>query len=299
MKITLTSILLLNALVFSSSAFEDQLLSTPWEHIRAADLVDVEPPFATTHGDPANYKYAEIPFPNDSRWKAAPHKDDELHFDLVSRLQKGRNFKKLDFTYFRSYVHVPVGTTIQKFTVTINQVDDGARMLLFNNNNVGGIYRQTEDAKLNGDNVTADFTKDAIVGWNMILIVQFDDAATENKLTGGVHISVNGTRPDPNVHLKQLKITPKDIAFVPEKFIVETYGVDGKGRGADADRYFIGLAGDGLGIVTAKENEAKSNQKSVVTLLREDLGDGLVALKIDGKDKYGCIRVSQRQISVS
>lgn len=246
--------------------------NTRWQMIRSEKIIDVEPPYPNVHGDPSYYKYAVLPFPNDPRWKDAPTKDGKLHFEQRSRLPDGSCFKKLDFTYFRTFVNIPEGTDIQKFRVTIAQVDDGARMYLFNDSNLGGTYQATEDAKLNGRGVSVDFKDKAVHGWNMVMIVQFDDCPVENKLTGGVEIVLND-----KVVTTDPKLEIPDTSFAPKKFKMETYGVHGKGRTGPS--YWIGWNAktEKPGIVT--DDEAKKSDSYIFEIEKVKTEKG-VALKV-------------------
>ena len=246
--------------------------NTRWQMIRSDNFVEVKPPCPKVHGDPAYYKYATLPYPNDKRWSDAPTKNRQLNFDERSRLPDGSCFKKLDFTYFRAYVNIPEGTTIQQFRVTISQVDDGARMYLFNNSNVGGVYKQADDAKLNGRGVSADFTSSATPGWNMVCIVQFDDCPVHNKLTGGVEIKINN-----QVVVTDPQLDVPEVAFAPKKFKMETYGIFGKGRSDTT--YWIGwnAKSNKPGIITNKE--ADSSDSYIFEIERVEVANG-VALKV-------------------
>lgn len=246
--------------------------NTRWQMIRSEKIIDVDPPAPKVHGDPSYYKYAVLPFPDDLRWEDAPTKAGKLHFEQPSRLPAGSCFKKLDFTYFRTYVEIPEGTDIQKFRVTIAQVDDGARMYLFNDSNVGGTYQETEDAKLNGRGVSVDFKDKAVHGWNMVMIVQFDDCPVENKLTGGVEIVLND-----KVVTTDPKLEIPDISFAPKKFKMETYGVSGKGRTGPS--YWIGWNAKHKkpGIVT--DDEVKNSASYIFEIEKVEMEKG-VALKV-------------------
>ncbi len=70
---------------------------------------------------------------------------------------------------------------------------------------------------------------------------------------------------------------------LPQSFIVETYGVDGRGN-ADQPKYFIGVEGNRLKILQAKLENALKNENGVKTITSEKLDGGLVALKIG--DRY-------------
>lgn len=70
---------------------------------------------------------------------------------------------------------------------------------------------------------------------------------------------------------------------LPTQFIVETYGVHGRGN-ADQPKYFIGVSENQLKILQATLEEGIRNENGVQTITREKLDGGLVALKIG--DRY-------------
>lgn len=250
--------------------------TTRWQMIRSDNYVKVAlNPMPTVLGDSRLYQYAQLPFPNDPKWTDAPTKDGKLNFDEQSRLPDGFPdgcFKNADFTYFRTYVNIPAGTTITQFNAVIAQVDDGARIYLFNNSNVGGAYNPADDGKLNGTQVKVDFTKQAVPGWNMVCIVQFDNCPVRNRLTGGVEIRLNNdlVPVDPNAPIPM-------VAFAPPKFTMETYGIRGQGRVGDS--YWIGWnASEGkAGIITQSQDGV--NGSYIFQIERVNVKDG-IALKV-------------------
>lgn len=259
--------------------------NTSWQMIRSDKYVEItHKPHPIDHGDPSNYQYAQIPLANDPRWAnslAPTDADGNLNFDEPSKLPggwPGGRLKNLDFTYFRSFVNIPEGTTITQFRVTIAQVDDGARMYLFNNRNVGGKFIAADDGKLNGVEVSADFTDVVIPGQNMICIVQFDDSPVRNRLTGGVQILLNNqvvqTNPD---------LPIPDVDFAPKKFYMETYGIHGQGQGGT--KHWIGWnAGPSTGnpapgIITDTQDADSTIDSYKFEIEQEDV-EGGVALKV-------------------
>lgn len=170
----------------------------------------------TEHGSIEAYQYSEIPKDvlnsGGENWENAPGEGGHIDFNKKSILtHAGGNWypnsekttcaKKLNFTYFRAFIFIPAEKKVTSFKVTINQVDDGARMSVYNTLFPKGCIKKNEEGKLNGNKVSADFTKEATTGWNLILITQFDDCPVLNKLTGGVEVLVNNKVVDPDLEL--------------------------------------------------------------------------------------------------
>ncbi len=170
--------------------------SSRWEmYYRQQGLVSLpQEDWLHEHGGVSAYKYMSFPPENSSNWVPVDVVDGRINFEKASRIPGPTippPYKIIDFTYFRVSVEIPEGTDINSLLVTINYVDDGARMYLFNEQNLDGIYLPTLEGKLGGRDVTADFTEHAVIGKNVIVIVQFDDCPVLNRLTGGIRITLN------------------------------------------------------------------------------------------------------------
>lgn len=170
--------------------------NTKWQMVyQGQDIVHLSKGYPD-HGDPQAYAYKKFPHINQMKtankpgWEDAPTENGLLDFRKVSRLTEGGQVQ-LDFTYFRTFVNIPKDSKIKSFNVIINNVDDGARVYLFNNKYAEGV-NVSDGAKLNGKVETDDFSKYVVEGQNMIVIVQFDDCPGANILTGGIDIKING-----------------------------------------------------------------------------------------------------------
>lgn len=142
------------------------------------------------HGNQVAYQLATIPAKKDANRENAPQANGEVHFDEPSSLPC---YQEVDFTYFRSYVDIPAGTSIEELKVTIGSVDDGARKIIFNSRYPNGLYHDAEDGRLGGANFTTDFADGAVAGEvNTVIIVQMDDCAVENRMIGGITVQLNG-----------------------------------------------------------------------------------------------------------
>ncbi|MGH1433285.1 MAG: RICIN domain-containing protein [Lewinella sp.] len=98
-------------------------------------------------------------------------------------------------------IDIPAGTDIEELKVIIGSVDDGARKIIFNSKYPNGLYHDAEDGRLGGVNFTTDFADGAVAGEvNTVIIVQMDDCAVDNRMTGGITVRLNGEEltPEPS-----------------------------------------------------------------------------------------------------
>lgn len=192
--------LMLFAFTFSSQA--QTVTMSKWEMNRGQGHIQLAPhgiDMKKAHGNPVAYELAKRPAKTDSKWEDAPtDTNGDVNFSERSSVPC---FKAVDFTYFRAYVDIPSNASIQHLTVTIGQVDDGARMFIYNSRHDEGVYHAESDAKLAGKNFTVDFSSSEFAKGeiNTIMIVQMDDCAVGNVLKGGITIKADGTviKPSP------------------------------------------------------------------------------------------------------
>ncbi|MCY7351433.1 MAG: AbfB domain-containing protein [Cytophagaceae bacterium] len=187
--------ILLAALPFfvSSLATAQNVAYNPWQMNRGEGAIDLKSKnidLKSMHGNPVAYPLAIIPVKDDPKWEKAPmNAKNEIEFSESSVLPC---YEQVDFTYFRTFMAIPDGPKIQKLTVTIGYVDDGARMMIFNSKHPKGYYNPANDGKLAGANFTTDFSKEFVAGeTNTIVIVQMDDCRVLNNLKGGLTVKVN------------------------------------------------------------------------------------------------------------
>lgn len=139
-----------------------------------------------------------IPAASDKGWSVAPTvsaTDAAATFSQKSVLPDTK--KHLDFTYFQTIVTVPAGVKVKTFQVWFDQVDDAARVWIFNDKYPNGKYNAATDV-LNKQNMsaTADFMADVATGDNRIVIVQYDNAPVENNIKG-VRVKVDNVEVKP------------------------------------------------------------------------------------------------------
>lgn len=246
-----------------------------WQYLQEDNVTKLNPPHFETNlkevssrnGSerlPVVYEYASIPAKNDPKWKIAPISGGKVNYSVKSRLSN-TNYniftKEIDITYFRAFLDLRGFTTINNATVTIGNVDDQARMLIYNSKN-DATYVPAKDAMRGGREVIVDFTKYVVPNEiNTFVIVQIDDNCCGNNLTGGLTVKLNNTvlTPNPEV-LKDLSITtgpdyspeiPVDIPM--PVFNVNAFSVNqGQGRGL----WFFGINdGDKTGRIIQKGTE--------------------------------------------
>lgn len=199
---------------------------------------------------PIVYEYASVPAKNDKKWVlAAVDSKGKVNFAEKSRLDNKNydNFtKQIDITYFRAFLDlrgVTDAARVKSVVVSIGQVDDQARMLVYNNKEakyVNGFFVGGTDAKRGGQPVIVDFSQHiALNQLNTLVIVQVDDNCCGNNLIGGITVKINDAEilPDPKA-LTTIDLTTTDYAEdkpVPlniAKFNVNAFSVNqGQGQG--------------------------------------------------------------------
>ena len=181
--------ILLVVAVFCCSTSNAQITVSPWQiHEGKEGTIDFVTKF---HGDPDAYQKASIPSATDGGWGTAP--TDANGKVNINRRSSLRCNQQLDFTYFQTSVNIPENSRVDKFTVSYNQADDGARVYIFNSANPQGAFDAAADLQYNKKNTgnvdLKSFVKKGEV--NRVVIVQFDDCGGGNTLNG-INIEVNG-----------------------------------------------------------------------------------------------------------
>jgi hypothetical protein len=91
------------------------------------------------------------------------------------------------FSYFQTEINIPDVSKLAEFKLAINQVDDGARIYLYNTRYPKGTFNASEDIKsVNEKGKVLDFSNRAATGKNRIVIVKFDSCRgnSSNTLSG-------------------------------------------------------------------------------------------------------------------
>lgn len=136
------------------------------------------------HGHQVEYDYATVPPQDDPDWR--PESDDDIEFERRSSLCgfecDCRNGG--DFTYFQTSLFVPEGGDVDTYHVEISDVDDGARVSVFNDRYPHGVTDPRGYARLFGQQADADLGPYFEPGENRIVITQVDDCCSISRLRG-------------------------------------------------------------------------------------------------------------------
>jgi len=148
-----------------------------------------------SHGDPGEYDYASIPAAADSGWMPEP--DDFISFDDPSTMCGQNGAPDLcpcrgggDFTYFQSFFDIAPSLQVDSLTIRIENVDDGARITIFNSMYPNGVVDPGSYAYLGGGSTT-DLAQYIVAGQNRIVITHVDDCCSVRRIAG-VHVTLNG-----------------------------------------------------------------------------------------------------------
>ncbi|MCB9644677.1 MAG: hypothetical protein H6728_16505 [Myxococcales bacterium] len=185
--------LILVGLSFSAHhAHAQNVTQSDW-YLQQGQIV-TPPATFPSHGHATQYNYASIPAWPGPGWSNAPDLRVIAYFQ-ASRLCGGTYVcqRDLDFLYFLTELNVPAGITVNSFTVTSSQVDDGIRVTVFNSSNPNGITLPNAYMYL-GTNVTSGNLAAAIKPGeiNTVVLTVVDDCC-QRVGPGNVVLSVNGS----------------------------------------------------------------------------------------------------------
>ena len=172
--------------MFFSNLLSSQVTISPWKMNKGAGAINFSLP---NHGNASAYSQMNIPDTADNNWTNAPvNANGEINFSERSILS--RCLQQLDFTYFQTFISIPVGYTINDMNVSFSAADDGARAYIFNSAHPNGAY--IGEIGLGGAGTSTNYASLAKAGeTNRLVIVQFDDCPTGNNLRGA-KVNVNG-----------------------------------------------------------------------------------------------------------
>lgn len=276
-KLVYTAIACLCVVAYS----EAQSLS-PWEVNAGEGMIPLPANEKSRKGTdrlPSVYKYANIPDKKDAGWKPVPTPGGKVAYSTTSILDKANydKFTQLDFTYFRAYLDLPTGFKLDKATVTIGNVDDQARMMVFNSLHPSGYYVEANDGKRGGVGVITDFTSQIAVGEvNTFVIVQVDDNCCGNNLTGGITVQINNQVQSPATDWKE-----KHPEFLKSNVYIDlnnlrAYSINGGGY-SDSEPYAV-TNENGVSVIRTlgkmSANDAYFNIKKV------PVGTNMVAFQV-------------------
>ena len=116
-----------------------------------------------------------------------------IGMSLLSRLGGFSCLAAADFTFFQSFVSIPIGTTITQFSVNMSGADDGARVAIYNSAHPTGFIFPGSYIYLGGSQSTTDMSAAMVPGEvNRVVVTQMDDCYSGNNL-GSAQIFLNGT----------------------------------------------------------------------------------------------------------
>ncbi len=297
----------LTCLAFATIA-NAQALST-WQVSKGEGVINLPNGVKSRNGSdrlPVVYDYAMVPAKNAPQWELAPTTNGQVNYgnSSSSSLDKAKYnmFTQIDITYFRAFLdlrNVSKDFKIQKATVTIGNVDDQARMLLYNSANIDGTKVDGLDGRRGGKDFTTDFTNVIRLGEiNTFIILQVDDNCCGNILTGGITVRINDMelKPDTEWITKNKTIIStssqyaeeKPVALEADKFKVNAFSVNqGQGRGI----YYFGYNNNDL--TTGRIVRADDANATILQIKKVDIGNNTYAFKVEnylansgGKNAY-------------
>jgi hypothetical protein len=176
----------------SGLCVQAQFSRTPWEMNLGEGIVDCGYDYGE-HGAIAEYGYAAIPDESDSGWVPAPD-PGIIGYSVPSTLCDSDIECRYggDFTYFRTYVDIPIGSTVSQFTISIAGVDDGVRVTIFNSVYPTGIVVPGSYVYLGGSG-TADLKDLVAIGEiSKVILTHVDDCCSDSYLNSA-SVVINGT----------------------------------------------------------------------------------------------------------
>lgn len=192
-------LILMCLIILSTMSFlQAQSVSrTPWEMNRGLGWSYLG--FTLSfHGENSAYVNAVIPPTTDPNWEPAPN-PETIGFSEASILP-GNCLSSVDYTYFQTFVTVPLNTTVTTFTIAFSGIDDGGRVTIFNSDYPSGIVVPGSYVYLGGTG-TSDLASYIVTGENRVVVTQVDDCPVGNNLQSA-NVVLNGqtiTPPIPTV----------------------------------------------------------------------------------------------------
>ncbi len=164
-------------------------VSTPWQ-IHLGEGPRCWGRTFSQHGDPGEYVFASIPPELDSGWR--PHTPPSISFDDPSTLCGVCDCRAGgDFTYFQTTFYVPPTLAVTSMRVTIENVDDGVSVAVFNSRYPAGIVDPGAFAFLGGGS-TADLARYVIPGRNRVVLTHVDDCCMVRHIANAT-VTLNGS----------------------------------------------------------------------------------------------------------
>ena len=149
------------------------------------------------NGDPLAYLTARIPAVFSTGWE--PMEEERISFDERSTLCRGVSVLDAlcecrrggDFTYFQTFLVLDETTHVDSFVLDISEVDDGARITIFNELYPEGVVDDQGYAYY-PSGVSVDLSRYLAPGMNRVVLTHVDDCCNLRVLRG-VRVLLDGT----------------------------------------------------------------------------------------------------------
>ncbi len=135
------------------------------------------------HGGEGGFEYANTPGIFTPGWQSAPL-DADGNLDFIQPSALSGFMTQLDFTYFQAFVDI--NDPSKPFILRYNAIDDGVIAYVFNEAHPTGIEDPNGGVRLYLAPKETDLSPLLTAGRNRIVLVQFDNAWTENYLNVSV-----------------------------------------------------------------------------------------------------------------
>lgn len=173
---------------------------TSWQMHDGLEVTGTNPlglvPFSCApafHGANCEYDVATIPGAIDTGWGPAPD-PDIIGFSIGSRVCSApiTCMGYGDFTYFQTFVDIPIDVLVTTFTIAFSGMDDGCRVTIFNSNQPTGLVIPGSYVYLGGSGTTnlAPYVTSGEV--NRVVVTQVDDCCSANNLQSAI-VVLNGS----------------------------------------------------------------------------------------------------------
>lgn len=168
---------------------------TRWQMHRGGGPVCWEHTYET-HGSKEAFRMARIPEEEDRGWTSVS--EQRISFNDRSSLCGDGPFdepmcdcrKGGDYTYFQTFLELGENQTVENLQIDIANVDDGARVTIFNDQNPRGIVDPEGYVELFGK-LRVNLARYLVTGTNRIVITHVDDCCSMRVLEG-VRVLIDG-----------------------------------------------------------------------------------------------------------
>jgi len=238
----------------------------PWEKNEGGPPVDFKTSSDASRKEALDK--AQIPTQKDAGWELMP--GSVVNYSPRSVLKSANT--QVDYTFFQTVVTIPQGVEVKTFQIKFDEVDDAARVTIFNSKHPHGKFYNEDDIIGKQQNLTLkrDFKDDVVVGENRVVITQYDIAPVLNNIKG-VHVLVDGVEIPPALE-PVVKRGPIRNATHGEVHISTPDGLryDYQGTG----EFMSLLSDDKKSMVQARQEEWPDNPKLSINTAAAVLAEG-------------------------